>query len=328
MGGIGGLVAEHPAGHDHVDRRLDGLHHPDLHGRRVGAQDGAARCAVVHVERVVHAPRRVLRRHVQRLEVVPVGLHLRALGDLEAEPDEHVLQALPGLGDDVCVPAGRAAHHLGEVQPLGGQLGGPLGALHFAAAGGGRSLHRRGGLVDRLAGGLLLVHRGQRPEAGLERGERALLAQQVGGDGIGVRQVGDGRQARECAVAGGQDLVDHRFLFTGWSSSRAGSPGRSTGSRDSADQRATPSIARGHRNRCDHIAAELTRHSPGGTSVCRARVTGGAAGGPLRRPAPWPPSPRSGSRPARPGGSTPSRPRRRRRPRRAPRCRPRLPPAR
>ena len=39
---VGRVAAEHTAGHDHVDRRLDRLHHPDLHGRRVRAQQHRA----------------------------------------------------------------------------------------------------------------------------------------------------------------------------------------------------------------------------------------------------------------------------------------------
>ena len=41
------------------------------------------------------------RRHVERLEVVPVGLDLGTLGHREAHADEDVLEALAGLGDQV-----------------------------------------------------------------------------------------------------------------------------------------------------------------------------------------------------------------------------------
>ncbi len=75
----------------------------------------------------MHAARRVIGGHVQRLEVVPVGLDLRALGDLEAEPDEHVLEPLPRLGDEVGVPATWSGHDLGEVESLGLECGTPLG---------------------------------------------------------------------------------------------------------------------------------------------------------------------------------------------------------
>ena len=59
-------------------------------------------------------PRRVRRRVVERVEVVVDGLDLGALGDVEAEPDEDVLDLAPGLGDQVQVAdrrqrVGRAA---------------------------------------------------------------------------------------------------------------------------------------------------------------------------------------------------------------------------
>ena len=63
----------------------------------------------VDEQRVELAAGRVTLGHVQGLEVVPVGLHLGALGDLEAEPDEHVLQPLPRLGHEVGVAAARLA---------------------------------------------------------------------------------------------------------------------------------------------------------------------------------------------------------------------------
>ena len=108
--GVGGVAAEHAAGHDHVDRRRLRLHHPDLHRRGVRAQHASCRARRVDVERVLHAARRVVGRHVERLEVVPVGLDLGPFGDLEAEADEHVLEPLPGLGDEVGVAASRARH--------------------------------------------------------------------------------------------------------------------------------------------------------------------------------------------------------------------------
>ena len=65
--------------------------------------------AVVDEQRVPHAAGRVRRRQVERLEVVPVGLDLGPLGDLEAQADEHVLEPLDGLGDEVGVaPSGLA----------------------------------------------------------------------------------------------------------------------------------------------------------------------------------------------------------------------------
>ena len=54
----------------------------------------AQQAAVAEVEGVVHRARRMVRREVQRLEVVPVVLDLRAVGELVAEPAEDVGDAL------------------------------------------------------------------------------------------------------------------------------------------------------------------------------------------------------------------------------------------
>ena len=63
---------------------------------------------------------RVVGRHVERLEVVPVGLDLGTLGDGEAQADEDVLEAVVRLGDEVEVAAlAVGVEHLGEVEPLG-----------------------------------------------------------------------------------------------------------------------------------------------------------------------------------------------------------------
>ena len=91
-------------------------------GRGVGAQHGRTGLAVLDVEGVVHAARRMIGRHVEGLEVVPVGLDIGSLGDLEAEPDEHVLESLPRLGDHMGMAASRAGEHLREVDSLGCQL--------------------------------------------------------------------------------------------------------------------------------------------------------------------------------------------------------------
>ncbi len=63
-------------------------------------------------------------RHVERFEVVPIGLDLRALGHLEAQSDEHVFEPLPGLGDQVGVASGRFADELGQIEPFGLDLAG------------------------------------------------------------------------------------------------------------------------------------------------------------------------------------------------------------
>ena len=124
-------------GSDDVDRRRRGQHRADLHRRGVGAQHGRAgrRAGVVDEQRVEVAARRVALAHVEGLEVVPVGLDLGALGDLEAEADEHVLEALPRLGHEVGLAAGGLAGVLGEVEALGLDARGPLAGGELGAAG-------------------------------------------------------------------------------------------------------------------------------------------------------------------------------------------------
>ena len=76
---------------DDAHRRLLREHRAHLHRRGVGAQQHrAARPdgGLVDVEGVLHVARGVVRRDVERLEVVVVELDLRALGDLEAQPRE------------------------------------------------------------------------------------------------------------------------------------------------------------------------------------------------------------------------------------------------
>ena len=84
-----------------------------------GARCGRVRRRVVDEQGVEVTAGRMADAHVEGLEVVPVGLHLGTLGDLEAEPDEHVLQPFPGLGDEMRAAATRLGGELGEVEPLG-----------------------------------------------------------------------------------------------------------------------------------------------------------------------------------------------------------------
>ena len=103
VGGVGRVLAEHPARHHRVVRRRARGHDAHLHRRGVGAQQRGAGLAVLDVEGVVHVAGGVARREVEGAEVVPVGLDLGPLGHGEAEPDEDVLEVLDGLGDEVQV---------------------------------------------------------------------------------------------------------------------------------------------------------------------------------------------------------------------------------
>src|SRR3546814_6492308 len=88
--------------------------------------------AIAEVKGVVHRARRVVRREVQRLEVVPVVLDLRAVGQLVAQAAEDVGDALDRAADrmqaaargvaagqrDVDGFGGRSEEHTSELQSL------------------------------------------------------------------------------------------------------------------------------------------------------------------------------------------------------------------
>ena len=103
----------------------------DLHGRRVRAQDAAA----LDVEGVLHVARGVVGRHVQRLEVVPVGLDLRPRADHEPELEEDVLDLAPHLRQRVQrpqPPTARRQRHVDDARQVFAQAllvepGQPLG---------------------------------------------------------------------------------------------------------------------------------------------------------------------------------------------------------
>ena len=100
-----------------------GLEEMDLHGRCVRPHEDGLGLPDLEVHRVVHVSSRVARREVQGLEVVPVRLDLRSLGDGEAHGDEDLLEGGSRLADQMFVPA----HHrhpdifdddLGQIEPI------------------------------------------------------------------------------------------------------------------------------------------------------------------------------------------------------------------
>ena len=145
-------------GDDDEQRRRLRLHRPDLHRRGVRAQqDRVGPLDVLgprrrEVEGVRPQPRRVRRRVVERVEVVVDGLHVGALGDVEAQADEDVLELAPGLGDQV-QPSDRRRGVGGQrdVDAVAGQAGVELGRLELARARGDLGLERLARLVRGLA---------------------------------------------------------------------------------------------------------------------------------------------------------------------------------
>jgi hypothetical protein len=185
------------------------LHHPDLHGRGVGAQQHGFGIAEVDVHGVPHAPSRMGCRDVERFEVVPVGFDLGALGHVEAHADEHVLETVAGLGDQVEVAAAGGGRSLGEVDALSGVLELEGFGLQLLSAG--------GDLVDQCFAGRVegLTHLAtlitvELAHGALEPVELGLLAEQLRLDGAEAVEVA-GRDDGGLSVAlDAFDLVDHQ----------------------------------------------------------------------------------------------------------------------
>ncbi len=117
-------------------------------------------------------------RVVQRREVGPVVLDLRAVGDREADRAEDLLDAAPGAADRVQAAAAAAAARQRDVERLLGQA-----RLELRVRQGAAALLERGfdavlGGVDRLASGLALL--GREPAERLQQpGEFARLAEEA-----------------------------------------------------------------------------------------------------------------------------------------------------
>ena len=214
---------------------------------------------VVGEQRVEAAARRMAARHVERLEVVEVGLDLGAFGDLEAEADEHVLEPLPRLGDEVRVAAPRTGDDLGEVEPLGGRAGRHARPGRARAPRGDRLGDRLGRrALSAWPAALRLVDGGERAEAGLQPRERALLAEQLGVDGRHLVDGGGGEDPGEAGVTCRGDVVEQRrsrsmsdmdIPFENHRTGQQGSPGPPSRCVRRCT-RSTPGDTRGQRNRC------------------------------------------------------------------------------
>ena len=140
---------------DNTQGRLAALHDPHLYRRGVRAQHHA----LVHKKGVVFGPGRVVRRKVERLEVVVVVLDLGALGNLEAHSAEEVLHALDGPGHGVQTAGALAAAGQRDVDGLGGEALGHGGGIEGGLALGNQPLQLFLHGVDARSGGGALLCR-------------------------------------------------------------------------------------------------------------------------------------------------------------------------
>ncbi len=121
VGGVSLILPEHPAGGQHTEGGLVGLHEPDLHGAGLGPEQDAV--IVGKIEGVAAVPGGVPLLNVQPGEVVVRQLHLGTVHHLIAQAHEDLLDLLQNLVHGVLVAQGHGFAGDGHVDGLGGQLG-------------------------------------------------------------------------------------------------------------------------------------------------------------------------------------------------------------
>ncbi len=233
VGGVEVVAAVDAAGRDDPHRRRVGLHEADLHPRRVRAEQtgtaarGVGRERIGEVQRVLHVARRVLGRHVERLEVVPVVLEFGAFDDLVAHAEEDVLDALADLRERVAAAERRDASRQRDVDRAGRRRRGG----EFRLAGGETFLD---GLFEALTAAprARRVVGGRRPQALEACGQQAVLAAEE--PVVHRLEVGRRPGVGEGVVEIGAERLKGGNLSHGWGSNgtrrarpRRGAPGPS-----------------------------------------------------------------------------------------------------
>ena len=207
------IGAEDATGRDDVDRRRAGQHRARLHRAGLGAQHEVV-LGRLGPEGVLHGAGRVVGPEVEGVEVEPLGLDDRALGDLPAHRHEHV-------GDLLVHHRDRVAGALGGAVPREGDVDGLLDEhprlgldLELGLALGQGLVDRAARLADPLAGVLARLGR-QRADLAVGQGQRGTVTRVLGADVLEGLEIG-GRRDR------GQRL---RRASPRRAPRRAGSPG-------------------------------------------------------------------------------------------------------
>src|ERR1700733_8444538 len=94
----------------------------------------APQTGIAEIERVVHRARRMVRRKIQCLEVVPVVLDLWTVGTLVAEPRKDRSDALERAGDRMDATALAVASRQADAELLGGAPPIQLGLFQYLLA--------------------------------------------------------------------------------------------------------------------------------------------------------------------------------------------------
>src|SRR5439155_17465612 len=113
----------------------------------------------VDVERVLHRARRMVLWVVERREAVPVGLDLRAVGDVESHRREDRLDPLERTADRMDPAAAARTPRQGDVERLRRELALERGFGERGTAANERAVDRLLGGVDLRATRLLLFGR-------------------------------------------------------------------------------------------------------------------------------------------------------------------------
>ena len=188
-----------------VDRRRAGQHGAGLHRRGVGAQHQVV-LGGVGPERVLHGAGRVVGAEVEGVEVEPLRLEDRTLGDLPAHRDEDVGDQLGAGGERVPRAGGDPVGRQRDVDGLLDQHPLLVLGLELLLPLRERLLHRAARLADALAG-LLARLRRQRPDLAVGQRQRRPVAGVLDPDLLQRLEVGGARDRGERGVARGLDLL-------------------------------------------------------------------------------------------------------------------------
>ena len=188
------------AGREDVDRHVAFEHRAHLHGARLGAHHEVT-FGRIHKERVLLLARGVILIQVQGIEVEPLVLEFRSVGDLPPHPDEEIPDRLLHERDGVAGAGTSAARNRRDVEALGLETRRVLRCLEVLLA----RLERLGDTATRLPHELadfrlavlryvahLRVQRGERAAVALVRGARLLQRDRIGGIGGRSEGVRDG----------------------------------------------------------------------------------------------------------------------------------------
>src|SRR5215207_7143559 len=130
MGGVVLIGPINPAGTNHVNRQLASKQGPHLYRRSMGAQHDPA-ILRLHEQGVLHGPCWMIRDEVERIEIHPLGLELRALGHLPAHCDEDVLHQAHQRSDGMNRAVWLGLYRQRDIDPLLHQDAGDLGGLEL-----------------------------------------------------------------------------------------------------------------------------------------------------------------------------------------------------